>query len=173
MILPLFSFDNWVHKVFKLEGNYKNQFTMAEQLFYVDACIYLNLWQKEEDEIRGVPCWKSAKDFFEKYDNDDSIIYYSGFLLKELKFILGDQEFNQKYQLFRQSSNFERIFLSEGEYSQAQSIESELNYGISFFDVIHMLLARKSDSILITRDKDLFDTAGKYSVIAKQLEQLL
>ena len=146
---------------------------MIEQLFYVDACIYLNLWQKEEDEIRGVPCWKSAKDFFEKYDNDDSTIYYSGFLLKELKFILGDQEFNQKYQLFRQSSNFERIFLSEGEYSQAQSIESELNYGISFFDVIHMLLARKSDSILITRDKDLFDTAGKYSVITKQLEELL
>ena len=146
---------------------------MVEQLFYVDACIYLNLWQKEEDEILGVPYWKSAKDFFKKYDNDDSIIYYSGFLLKELKFILGNQEFNQKYQLFIQSPNFEKIFMSEGEYSQARSIEYELDYEISFFDVIHMLLAKKSHSILITRDKKLLGTAGKYSVIAKRLEELL
>ncbi|MEA3515382.1 MAG: PIN domain-containing protein [Nanoarchaeota archaeon] len=146
---------------------------MVEQLFYVDACIYLNFWQKEGDEKFGTPYWKSAKDFFEKHDNDNSIIYYSGFLLKELKFILSSQEFDQKHQLFIQSPNFEKIFISEREYGQARSIESELNYGISFFDVIHMLLAKKSDSILITRDKKLLDTAGKYSVIAKQLEELL
>ena len=146
---------------------------MVEQLFYVDTCIYLNLWQEEGDEKSGIPYWKSAKDFFEKYDNDDSTIYYSGFLLKELKFILGDQEFNQKHQLFRQSPNFEKIFISDNEYGQARSIEYELNYGISFFDIIHMLLAKKSDSILITRDKKLLNTAGKYSVIAKRLEELL
>ncbi len=146
---------------------------MVEQLFYVDTCIYLNLWQEEGDEKFGIPYWKSAKDFFEKYDNDDSTIYYSGFLLKELKFILGDQEFNQKHQLFRQSPNFEKIFISDNEYGQARSIEYELNYGISFFDIIHMLLAKKSDSILITRDKKLLNTAGKYSVIAKRLEELL
>ena len=146
---------------------------MVEQLFYVDTCIYLNLWQKEKEETLGIPHWKSAKDFFEKCDNKDSIIYYSGFLLRELEFILDSPEFNQKHQLFRQSPNFERIFLSEGEYNQARIIEYELNYGISFFDVMHMLLAKKSDSILITRDKELLDTAGKYSVIAKQLEELL
>ena len=146
---------------------------MVEQLFYVDTCIYLNLWQKEEDERLGIPYWKSARDFFEKYDNDDSTIYYSGFLLKELKFILGDQEFNQKHQLFRQSPNFERIFISDNEYDQARNIEYELNYGISFFDIIHMLLAKKSDSVLITRDKKLLNTAGKYSIMAKRLEELL
>ncbi|MCK5026246.1 MAG: PIN domain-containing protein, partial [Nanoarchaeota archaeon] len=105
--------------------------------------------------------------------NDDSTIYYSGFLLKELKFILSDQEFNKKHQLFRQSPNFERIFISDNEYDQARNIEYELNYGISFFDIIHMLLAKKSDSVLITRDKKLLNTAGKYSIMAKQLEQLL
>ncbi|MEA3515383.1 MAG: PIN domain-containing protein [Nanoarchaeota archaeon] len=146
---------------------------MVEQLFYVDTCIYLNFWQKEEDGRLGIPYWKSAKDFFEKSDHDNSIIHYSGFLLRELEFILGSQEFNQQHKLFRQSPNFERIFMSCSEYYQAQNIESELNYGISFFDVIHMLLAKKSDSILITRDNGLLYTAGKYSVITKRPEELL
>jgi len=146
---------------------------MVEKLFYVDACIYLNLWQEEGDEKLGIPYWKSAKDFFERYDHDDSVIYYSGFLLKELRFILTGREFNKKSRLFRQSPNFKKIFMSTEEYNQARRIESELNYEISFFDIIHMLLARKSNSILVTRDKKLLGIAGEYSVIAKKPEELL
>ena len=106
---------------------------MAQKSFYVDACIYLNLWQKEGDETQGIPYWKLAEDFFEKLEEIDAIIYYSGFLLKELKFILSDDEFSNKTKLFKTSPNFMKIELSDDEFKQARKIESELDYEISFY----------------------------------------
>ena len=58
------------------------------------------------------------------------------------------------------------------EYESAREIESELNYVISLYDILHMLLARKTNSILITRDKILLEIAKKYSVIAKRPEEI-
>ena len=55
------------------------------QSYYVDSCVYLNLWQKEINE-NGKPLWEYAKRFLEKAEEDNSLIYYSGFLLKELIF---------------------------------------------------------------------------------------
>lgn len=143
-----------------------------QQSFYVDSCIYLNLWQKEGDERFGVPYWKIAQDFFEKFDNDGVIIYYSGFVLNELGFILTDKEFRKKRKLFA-SHNFKKAVLSEEEFSRAREIESELGYGISFYDIIHSLLAIKTDFILITRDKKLLEASKKLGVRAKKPEDLL
>ncbi|MBI5065099.1 PIN domain-containing protein [Candidatus Woesearchaeota archaeon] len=139
--------------------------------FYVDSCIYLNLWQKEE--VNGIPFWRFAKEFFEKYNSENFIIYYSGFLLKELTFILSESEFEEKRSLFAYSRNFKKIILSREEFDQARKIESEEKYEISFYDIIHMLLAKKTNSILITRDSKLLITAKKYSVEAKKPEELL
>jgi len=35
--------------------------------YYVDSCVYLNLWQKEKSKL-GRPLWKFAKNFFEKVE---------------------------------------------------------------------------------------------------------
>ena len=45
------------------------------QNFYVDTCIYLNLWQKEKGIIFGKPFWLIAKEFFEYAENQDSVIF--------------------------------------------------------------------------------------------------
>jgi len=141
--------------------------------FYVDTCIYLNLWQKEGNERVGIPYWKLAKDFFEKLDNENTATYYSGFLLKELKFILKEEEFSKKRILFNSSPNFKKISLSYDEFVRARRIESKLNFEISFYDIIHLLLAKKTSSILVTRDKKLLETAKKYGVKAGKPEDFL
>jgi predicted nucleic acid-binding protein len=141
--------------------------------FYVDSCIYLNLWQKEEDKKQGILYWKLVKEFFEKIDNENSIIYYSVFLLKKLRFILPEEEYNKKRKLFELYSKFIKITISKEEFTHARKIESELKYKISFFDIIHMLLSKKSNSILITRDRKLLEAAKKYSVIARKPEDYL
>ncbi len=146
---------------------------MAQKSFYVDTCIYLNLWQKEGNEKRGVPYWKLAKDFFEKFDNERTIIYYSGFVLKELKFILTEEEFNAKRKLFDSSSCFKKIEASTEDLNEARKIESELHYEIGFYDIIHMLLAIKTKSVLVTRDKKLLEATKKYPVAAKRPEEVL
>ncbi len=60
--------------------------------YYVDSCIYLNLWKKEVDDF-GNKLWEFAKDFFEKTENENATIYYSGFLLKEFMFLLSTEEY--------------------------------------------------------------------------------
>ncbi len=138
--------------------------------YYVDTCIYLNLWKKEVDNF-GNKLWAFAKDFFEKAESEDATIYYSGFLLKEFIFLLSTEEYLQKRDLFDSSPNFKKVILSKEEYELAKKIKKGNNQ-LSFYDVIHMFLAKKTSSILVTRDKLLISLAKDYSVIAKRPEEL-
>ena len=115
--------------------------------------------------------WEFAKQFFEKIESEGSIVYYSGFLLKELMFLLSTEEYLQKRELFDSSPNFKKEILSREEYELAKKISKE-NKEISFYDVIHMLLAKKTNAVLVTRDKLLIQLARNYSVIAKKPEEL-
>ncbi|MEK6873236.1 MAG: PIN domain-containing protein [Nanoarchaeota archaeon] len=140
--------------------------------YYIDTCIYLNLWQKEES-YSGVEYWKAAQKFLEMCEEKKEIIYYSGFILKELSFILNKREFVEKKVLFEGSPNFKRVILSDKELSEARKIEEEVNFEVSFYDIIHMILARKTNSILVTRDKRLMKISKKYNVNVKLPEELI
>ncbi len=140
------------------------------QSYYVDSCIYLNLWQEEVGE-NGSPFWEYAKKFFEKAEENHSVIYYSGFLLKELMFILDMDEYLQKRDLFEDSFIFKKVVLSKEEF-QLAVLTKKQNMEISLYDIIHIILAKKTNSILITRDRLLMQLAEKFSVIAKKPEEL-
>jgi predicted nucleic acid-binding protein len=140
--------------------------------YYIDSCIYLNLWRKENSDYFKKPFWLFAKRLFEKLEYQNSVIYYSGFILKELSFILTQEEFSQKRILFENSPNFKKVLLSEEELNEARDIEDKTRREISFYDIIHMILARKTNSILITRDKKLLKIAKRYNILAKLPEEL-
>jgi len=138
--------------------------------YYVDTCIYLNLWQKEESNS-GLPFWKYAKDFFEKCEKEGKNFFYSGFVLKELNFVLGEKEFAGKRHLFSQPF-FKKVIAYEEDYDKARRIESESFFEVSFFDCMHVVLANKSSSILVTRDRKLIELAEKYCTVARPEELL-
>ena len=138
--------------------------------FYVDACIYINLWQKEGDPSKGIPYWRLAKDFFKKFDNDACIIYYSGFLLKELEFVLPKALFDKKRLLFGSSPNFHKLMLTEEGLAQARVMESTLDEYVGFYDIIHMLLSERAGATLVTRDKKLLEVADSHCIPAKKPE---
>ncbi len=131
--------------------------------YYIDTCIYLNLWQKEVS-FSGVKYWEIAKKLFEFIEEKNCMIYYSGFILNELKFILNKKDFENKKDLFKNMINFKKIILDESELNEVRKIENETNFEVSFYDIIHMILARKTNSVLITRDKRLMKIAKKYNV---------
>ncbi len=133
--------------------------------FYVDACIYINLWNKEKKY------WEIAEQFFSRHEHER--IYYSGFVLKELQFILSADEFKKNRIAIIMQQNFRRLFLSDKEMASARKIEAEINYEISFYDIIHMLLAKQAEAVLITRDKKLIKIAAKYGIEAKLPEEAL
>jgi len=142
---------------------------MEKSGYYVDSCIYINLWNKEEGQNKNP--WEMAENFFTKHQQDR--IYYSGFVLRELQFVLSAEKFNRCKMAIIARLNFRRLFLSDIEMAIARKIESEINYEISFYDIIHMLLAKQVDAMLITRDKKLITIAARYGVETKLPEEAL
>ena len=147
--------------------------TMAQKSFYVDSCIWLNLWKEEGDPNKGVPYWKIAKDFIENvmFPEEKEIIY-TGFILKEMKFRLDENTFNEKLLFLKSEEKFRFIKATEQDYSFARKLESEFQYEISFFDCIHIAICKRLSFVLITRDKELIEHARKY-IEVKKPEHLL
>lgn len=132
--------------------------------FFVDSCIYLNLWKQEK------MFWQGALSFFEEAETKKVRIYFSGFILKELKHIIGEKEFTRKRELFSQEL-FEKIRLTEEDLDEARFIEIENNFSLSFFDCIHLVSSIKTDSALITRDRLLLRAARRKGVSASTPEK--
>lgn len=142
---------------------------MAE--YYIDTCIWLNLFKKEGDAAKGVPYWKIAKDFIEKVETSNGLILVSAVVLKELSFKLG-----RKYDLvnafFDESHYIKLIKIIPEDYSFARKLESESKYEISFYDFLHIAITKRLGTMLITRDGLLLKIANKY-VSAKKPEELI
>ena len=139
--------------------------------YYVDTCIYVNLWKKEIAD-NGFSYYEIAGKFFDKINREGDLIYYSGYLLKELSFVLGDTLFVENIPFFLYSGNFVKVKFTRDEYERVKEIYSA-NKGVSFFDIVHMLLARKNKSTLITRDRELMELCRKFNVLVKTPEQVL
>ena len=147
---------------------------MKQKSFYLDTCIWLNLFKKEGNPEKGIPYWKLAKDFIEKVIfSKNSEIIYSGIVIKEIKFKLKDEEkLKEKLSFLEKENRFKFIEVTEKDYSFAKKLESELMYGLSFYDCLHIAICKRLNFILVTRDKYLIKIAKKH-IIAGKPEELL
>lgn len=136
--------------------------------FYVDSCVYLNLWQNEVSG-KGVKFWEIAQNFFGKVSKEKAMIIYSKAILRELKDIASPETFQKNYNDF-QSKWFQETTINPEEYSRARTFESESKFTISFYDCIHITLSIKTDAILVTRDIKLIKFAEKYCKVIRPEE---
>lgn len=136
-----------------------------EKCFYLDSCIWLNLFKKEEGN-RNIPFWKSASDFIEfiMFSKNEEIVY-SGLVLKELRFKLSKYDFRKKETFLKQEFKFIKL-LSE-DYDFARKLESDLKYELSFFDCLHLALCKRVGFVLVTRDKLLLKVAKRFILVDK------
>ena len=142
---------------------------MEHKSFYLDSCIWLNLFKKEGDPTKGVPYWEIARDFIEKvmFSKNEEIIY-SGLILKELKFkICNENILKEKLLFLKEEDKFKFVEVTEKDYSFARKLESELKYELSFYDCLHIAICKRLNFILITRDKDLIRIARRYIIVEK------
>jgi len=145
---------------------------VAHYFFDVDTCIYLNLWKKEIDE-NGNPLWIFAKKLFELANLKEYKIFYSGFILKEMLFILSPEEYLEKRAFIEENKIFEKVHLSDEEYKKAIDFKNKASTNCSLFDIVHLLLAKKTNSILITQDKELLRLADYYRIAAKTPQEAI
>lgn len=55
---------------------------MNTKEYYVDSCIWLNLFKKEGDSTKGVPYWQLTKELAEQIENNKELIFVSAIVLK-------------------------------------------------------------------------------------------
>ncbi len=135
---------------------------MAQKTYYVDSCIWLNLFKKEGDPTKGVPYWQLAKDFLKQ--NNQIII--STIVLKELSYKLNEL-FDEKLEFFKNTEFVEIIKTTSEDYDLARKFEDEEEFKISFYDYLHVAIAKRLNIPLITRDRDLIDFAIKHIEVFK------
>jgi|SRR3989338_4698725 len=135
---------------------------MAQRTYYVDSCIWLNLFKKEGDASKGVPYWKLAKDFLEAGHS----IVVSTITLKELSFHIKDK-FDYVMNFFKHSDSIKIIKTTNEDYDLARKFESDEEFAISFYDYLHVAIAKRLQIPLITRDKELIDFASKHIEVFK------
>lgn len=142
--------------------------------YYIDSCIWLNLFKKEGDSKKGRPYWEIARDFIDKIRLlDNSEIAYSKIVLREIEFKLKDKNvFTKSKSVLEREIKPRLIRVETSDYTFARKLESELKYELSFYDCIHIAICKRLNLILVTRDKDLIKFAGKY-VIAEKPEHLV
>jgi predicted nucleic acid-binding protein len=143
------------------------------QNFYVDTCIYLNLWKKERGFIFEEPLWGIAKKFFDYVSRQNHIIYYSGFILKELLNKLSTEEYLKKREIFEEENIFKKVMLTKEEYHRAITIKNSIKTKCSLLDIIHVMLAKKTNSVLITQDKELLKLSNKNNVKAQTAQEAI
>lgn len=137
----------------------------SRTIYYIDTCILLNLFKKEE------PFWKPAKEFFEKVMfSEENKLAYSGLVLKELKYKLIDEKYAQKLNFLKKEFKF--IKVKEEDYELARKYERKYEFRLSFFDFLHISLCKRLDMVLVTRDKEMI-TIGKEHIKIEKPEDLI
>lgn len=138
--------------------------------YYVDTCIWLNLFKKEGDPSKGIPYWKIAHDFIDKAITTKDEIFYSSQVLNEIKYKLADDaKFKARGSYLEE--NFIFVKTIEEDYILARELESKSKFKISFYDCIHIAICKRRDCVLITRDKLLIEFA-KYYIRVKKPEEV-
>jgi predicted nucleic acid-binding protein len=137
--------------------------------FYVDSCIWLNLFKKEGDESKGVPYWKIAKSFLKKVAlSENAEVLYTSFILKEINRKIQDSSLFRKHLGFmRSSKRFIFIDCLKEDYILARKLESESGFSISFIDCINVAICMRLNAVLVTRDRNLIDFALSHIDVGK------
>ena len=113
--------------------------------YYVDTCIWLNLFKKEGNPQKGTPYWKLAKDFTEKVlDSEDGEIFYSPLILTEFKSKMPFNSYQKWLEYLKKQEKFKPVGIIPSDYSLARKLESYARYELSFYDCLHIAICKRT-----------------------------
>jgi len=119
--------------------------------YYVDTCIWLNILKKEK------LFYKSSKELIESNE-----ITISTITLKELSYKINLNN------IITQLNFLTKIEKTKNEdYLLARKYEKENNFNLSFYDYLHVAIAKRLFLPLVTRDRDLIIFAKTHIQVFK------
>lgn len=140
---------------------------MPSERYYVDTCVWLNLFNKEENPATGYRYWGAAQDFFDRVmESEEAIILISPVVLQEIKRKLGNAAYETVEQELNENDKILSIQLTDHDKADARKLESQYHFNISFGDLLHLILSRRFGATLVTRDRQLMDISNENQVTA-------
>ena len=117
------------------------------QKFYLDTNIWLDYFENRSDGLS--PLGEFAFQFLKNCITFNCKIYYSNFILFELKNKLSENDFFKNVDFIKENLVF--IESTKDDWNKAQNLNE--NITLHSADALHLILAKNNDCILITRDK--------------------
>ncbi|MFA5887696.1 MAG: PIN domain-containing protein [Candidatus Nanoarchaeia archaeon] len=121
-----------------------------QKKYYLDTCIWIDYFENRKDRFRPLGEW--AFQLLRQITEEEDIVLFSRIVIKELKRVYNEQEIESIFSIIPKE------LLLEAEVFSKQIAEAEIRakiLGIPTNDVIHLIIARDNNAILVTRDKHL------------------
>ena len=122
---------------------------MAEK-YYFDTCIWRDHYENRYG-LTGKPLGKYATELFMHVIRNKYILFFSEFIVRELKSDFDEKEINDMLNVLFMTGILNRVEISEENYKEAKKIGTERNLPPG--DVLHAILARNNNAILISQDE--------------------
>ena len=133
--------------------------------YYIDTAIWRDLHENRKDKFRNLG--ELAFEAIKKIRINKERIVYSDFVFEELSHAYDEQTINK---LFKDASELlEKVKINEEQFKEAADLSKKLN--IPFGDVVHGVLARDNNAIMVTRDRHFRKLKDKITI--KKPEDLI
>ncbi|MFH1668320.1 MAG: PIN domain-containing protein [Candidatus Woesearchaeota archaeon] len=136
--------------------------------FYLDTCIWRDHFE-DRTGPGGRPLGKYATQLLMKIIRDKDIIIISDAIIAELKKGFYDDEISDILNVLQAMGSVENIPIQDIDDTEAKMISKERKLPI--LDVLHAILARNNQAILVTQDKHFMQLSD--IVNCKRPEELL
>ena len=134
--------------------------------YYLDSCIWKDYFENRSDRFRPLGDW--ALELIKKIIKEEGLFIFSDHLIKELEKQYSHEVLDNFFEIIPIQSII-KVETTEQQAKEAFQIKNKLK--IPYGDVLHAIIARDNDAILVTRDKHFYELAQKINV--KKPEDLL
>lgn len=127
--------------------------------FYLDTCIWRDYFEDRKDRFRPLGEWafRLIKSIIE---NEDEIVY-SELIIEELKEYYSEEDINQVFSIVPPSL---LVKIQESAEDTEKAMHISKRQKIPRKDALHAILAEKSSSTLVTRDKHFWEISDQIDI---------
>lgn len=118
--------------------------------YYLDTCIWRDHYENRFG-LSGNPLGEYASKLFMRIIKNKEIVLFSELIIRELKSDYDEKEIDKMLNILLMIGILKRVEISKNDYKEAKRIGTER--GLPFGDVLHAILARDNNAVLISQDK--------------------
>ena len=117
--------------------------------YYIDACIWRDLHENREDKFRPLGEW--AFELFRMIRETKSKALYSDLVIKELSISYDREKIKELFKVVEEDGFLEKVEIKKSQIQETIGLKREKR--LPFNDLLHAILARDNNAIMVTRDK--------------------